>query len=191
MKKERKLKINNKTKKTIVTAIIIIVIIYILYAIYLLIKEPTDVFTVEKGTLLQEESTVGYIIRNETILQGENYKNGMFQIVGEGEKAAKDEVVFRYYSNNEEELIKKISDLDNEIQSALENENNLFSSDTKQIEKQIDDKLEKLNKLSDVNKISELKKEISNLINKKAQIAGELSPSRITYKEINSRKKQI
>lgn len=177
MKKEKKFKINNRTKKIIVMAIIVTVIIYILYAIYLLIKEPTDVFTVEEGTLLQEESTIGYIIRNETVLQGENYKNGMVQIVGEGEKAAKDEVVFRYYSNNEEELIKKIADLDNEIQSSLENENNLFSSDTKQIEKQIDDKLEKLNKLSDVNKISELKKEISNLINKKAQIAGELSPA--------------
>lgn len=177
MKKEKKFKIDNRTKKAIVMAIIFIVIIYILYAIYLLIKEPTDVFTVEEGTLLQEESTIGYIIRNETVLQGENYKNGMVQIVGEGEKAAKDEVVFRYYSNNEEELIKKIGELDTEIQTALEKENNLFSSDTKQIEKQIDDKLEKLNKLSDVNKISELKKEISNLINKKAQIAGELSPS--------------
>ena len=169
--------INSKTKKIIIAALLTIISAYVLYTIYLLVKDPTDIFTVEEGTLRQEETTIGYIIRNETVLQGQNYKNGMVQIAGEYEKVAKDEVVFRYYSNNEKELVKKIDDLDVQIQSALEKENNLFSSDIKQLEKQIDEKTEKLSNNFDIQKISELKKEISTLISKKAKIAGDLSPS--------------
>ena len=177
MKESNKKKFNNKTKKIAIVTILAIITVYVLYAVYLLVKDPTDIFTVEEGTLRQEETTVGYIIRNETILQGKNYKNGMVQIVGEYEKTAKDENVFRYYSNNEDELIKKINELDIQIQTALENENNLFSSDIKQLEKQIDEKVEDLYKINDTQKISEYKKEINNLTNKKSEIAGELSPS--------------
>lgn len=33
-----------------------IILIYIIYAIYLLVKTPTDTFTIESGILTQEES---------------------------------------------------------------------------------------------------------------------------------------
>ena len=184
MKKNNKKKINKKAKKIIITALLTIITLYVLYTIYLLVKDPTDICTVEEGTLIKEESVVGYIIRNETILKGQNYKNGMVQIIGEYEKTAKDETIFRYYSNNEEELVKKIDELDIQIQNSLENENNLFSSDIKQIEKQIDEKVEKINQLYDTQKILEYKKEVNNLINKKAEIAGELSPSGSRIKKL-------
>ncbi len=184
MKKNNKKKINKKAKKIIITALLTIITLYVLYTIYLLVKDPTDICTVEEGTLIKEESVVGYIIRNETILKGQNYKNGMVQIIGEYEKTAKDETIFRYYSNNEEELVKKIDELDIQIQNSLENENNLLSSDIKQIEKQIDEKVEKLNQLNDTQKILEYKKEVNNLINKKAEIAGELSPSGSRIKKL-------
>ncbi len=175
--KNNKKKINKKSKKLIISILLLIISIYVLYTIYLLFKDPTDILTIEEGTLSQEETVEGCVIRNETVLQGKNHKNGMVQIIGEYERTAKDQAVFRYYSNNEENLIKKIDNLDNQIQNALEKENNLFSADIKQLEKQIDDKTENLYKLNDIQKISESKKEISNLINKKSQIAGELSPS--------------
>ena len=50
--------------------------------------------------------------------------------------------VFRYYSNNEENLIKKISDLDEQINKALEeNESIIVSSDMVSLERQIEDTL--------------------------------------------------
>ena len=64
------------------------------------------------GKIYQEETTYGYIIRDETVLYGQNYKNGLVEIKTEGTKVAKDENVFRYYSNNEESLKKKITELD-------------------------------------------------------------------------------
>ena len=102
------------TKNKILISIILLVIFaYIIYAIYLLVKDPTDTFTVEEGTVSQEESAVGYVIRDETVIKGENYKNGMIQIISEGNRVAKGENVFRYYCKNENGLLEKIKDTAN------------------------------------------------------------------------------
>lgn len=164
-------------KKTIIIILGIVILIYVIYCIYKLIREPTDTFTLEEGKLYSEESVTGYIIRDEVVIQGENYKNGIMQIKTEGEKVAKGEAIFRYYSNNEESLTKKIEELDVKIQEALDKETNLFSNDTKMLEKQIDEKIIELSEINDIQKINEYKKDINTAVTKKAKIAGELSPT--------------
>ena len=84
-------------KKIIMGAIFTITALYIVYAIYLTVKTPTDTVIVEKGTLASEESATGYIIREETVIKGDNYKNGIYQILSEKERASKDQAIFRYY----------------------------------------------------------------------------------------------
>ena len=182
MEKQKKAKTNkivltSKQKKRIILNIVIIAVVaYILYAIYLLIKEPTNIFTIEEGTLYQEETDIGYVIRKEIVVRGNNYKNGMEQIKAEGEKAAKDENIFRYYSTNEENLKEKIAELDTKIQTTMTEDTSIFSADMKLLEDQIDEKLEKINEITDVTTLTEYKKDIDNLITKKAKIAGDLSP---------------
>ena len=171
--------------KTLTSIGLSVILVYILYIIYLLIKQPTDTFTIERGTLYLEESKVGYIIRSETVVQGENYKNGMEQIVLEGEKTAKNESIFRYYSNNEESLKEKIEELDLKIQEAMEKEDtSIYSSDIKIIEQQIDESIQKLRFINDYSKIVECKKEIEDLVTKKAKRTGELSPSGSYIKQL-------
>lgn len=163
-------------KKIMLYIAFVAILFYIAYAIYLLVKQPTDIFTIEEGKLYQEETDIGYVIRNEKVVKGENYKNGMMQIKSEGERAAKDENIFRYYSTNEEALKTKIADLDNKIQEVMLKDTSLFSSDMKLLENQIDEKVADINQITDSIKLVEYKKEISNLVTKKAQIAGDLSP---------------
>ena len=95
----------------------------------------------------------------------------------QGEKVAKGESIFRYYSNNEENINNKIKELDEKIQEAMGKENNLFSSDIKLIESQIEEKLNDIYSQNDVQKINELKKDINSYITKKAKVSGELSPA--------------
>ena len=97
----------NMKKVTIAYIIGLAILVYFVYSIIQLIKQPTDVFVIENGSLSQEENAVGYVIRDETVVQGNNYKNGMIQIKAEGERVAKGDSIFRYYSNNEETLTKK------------------------------------------------------------------------------------
>ena len=177
-KKDEMVKKKNKInrKRIIIYLVLLVVIIYIAYTIYLLIKQPTNIFTVEEGKLYQEETVVGYVIRNEKVVKGENYKNGMEQIKSEGEKASKDENIFRYYSTNEESLKQKIAELDTKIQEVMTSDDSLSTSDMKLLENQIDEKITDIRKVTDSTKLAELKKEIENLVTKKAKIAGESSP---------------
>lgn len=163
-------------KKIIVYIVLLIVTAYVIYAIYLLIKQPTTNFTVEEGKLYLEETDIGYVIRDEKVVQGENYKNGMEQIKSEGERTAKDESIFRYYSTNEESLKTNIAELDTKIQEVMTSDNSLYSSDMKLLENQIDEKVQNISKITDSTKLSEYKKEIGDLVTKKAKIAGDLSP---------------
>lgn len=181
MKKENKT-LNNRIFVQIAT---IIIFVYVAYVTYLLVIQPTDTFRVENGTLYLEETVEGFVIRKETVVKGENYKNGMEQIAQEGEKVAKNEAMFRYYSNNEESLKNKIADLDNKIQEALEKENTrLYSSDLKMLEEQIDEKIKNLSGLTDEGTITDCKKQLSDLVTKKAKMAGELSPSGSYIKQL-------
>ena len=177
-----------KRKKIIISIISILLICYLAYTIYLLVKQPTDIFTVEEGKVYLEETDVGYIIRDEQVVKGENYKNGMEQIKAEGEKAAKGESIFRYYSKNEDNLIKQIAELDEKIQEVMSAQKNLPSSDVILIENQIDEKVEELNNLTDVTKMSECKKEINELVTKKANIIGEKSPSGSYLKQLEEQR---
>lgn len=188
-KKQRKKRINIK----LITAFVITIIfvICIIYNIISLFLNPTDTFMIENGEISSSEQTTGYIIREEKLFQGENYKNGIYQIKNEGERVAKGDPIFRYYTNNEEDLIKKISDLDLQIQDALEqNQNNIYSSDIISIDNKIEENLKQVSRINSVEKILEYNKQISNLLTKKAKLTGELSPSGSYIKELISKRSE-
>ena len=178
MKKEKEK--GKKKKKIIIYIALLLIILYVFYTVFLLTVQSTKLFTVEQGKIYLEETLNGYIIRDETVVKGENYKNGMEQIKTEGEKTAKNESVFRYYSQNETDLKQKISELDEKIQTALKESENLITSDglsaeVKTIENKIDEKTKEISKLTDMSKIAEYKKEINELVSKKAKIVGDSS----------------
>ena len=151
----QKIKINNRNK-ILFLIISLGILIYIIYAIYNLVIKPTDTFIIENGKISLEESVQGYIIRDETVLKGENYKNGIVQIKAEGEKVAKGEPIFRYYTSGEDSLVQKIQELDIKIQEALESEeNSKYIGDIKIIEQQIETKLNQMYHIADMQKMSE------------------------------------
>ncbi len=178
----------DKRKKIIIGIVGTLIICYLVYIVYILIKQPTDIFTVEEGNVYSEETDIGYIIRDEQVVKGENYKNGMQQIKTEGQKAAKGESIFRYYSKNEDNLIEQIAELDQKIQEVMSNQANLFPADVKLIENQIDEKVEQLNKTTDISKLEEYKKEIYELVTKKANMIGEKSASGSYLKQLQDQR---
>ena len=178
----------NKKKLIIVSGVLAIIVIYAIYLIIKLIQNPTDIFVVKQGTIVEEETAVGYIIREEQVVKGNNYKNGMVQIRAEGEKVAKNDPIFRYYSEGEENLNKKIQELDQKINEVL-SKVNVPSGDISALEKRIDEKLDSLQNENNLQNIQDSKKSINNDILKKAQIAGELSPSGSYLKKLIDERK--
>lgn len=181
-------KINKR--KIFFAIIVIIAIIYIAYIAYLLIGDETDTCLVNQGTVYKEETVVGYILRNEVVIENQDITGEIMPIMAEGEKVAKDNSIFQYYHGNQEELNQKINEIDLKLQEALKNEKITSSSELKLIENQIDKKIENLKKLSNIQEISEYNKDIDKLLDRKINFI-ETSTQTSTYvKElINERKK--
>lgn len=178
VKKKFSLKNINKAKVVIALLVLIAILVYISIGVYNLIVNPSDSVIVNQGSISEEETVNGYIIRDETVITGENYKNGMVQIKNEGDRVANGDPIFRYYTSGEDDLKAKIAELDVKIQEAMEENNeDLFSTDTKLLDTQISETLDLIYDLNDTQKIKEYKRDISDYITRKAKIAGELSPS--------------
>ncbi len=187
---------NNSIKKIIVLLFTLVVILvcgyFIIYAVIKLVANPTDTIIVKEGTISQDETVTGYIIRDESIVQGENYKNGMEQIIDEGQKVAKNEPIFRYYSQNEENVKAKISELNEKIQVAMkENVQEGALTDTKLLDSQIADKLKDIHKLNSMQAVQESKRTISSYVTKKAEIVGESSPKGSYLKDLINQRRDL
>lgn len=159
---------------------IFLAIIFMIYCIFILVKllaNPTNTVIVEQGKIYQEESVDGYIIRNETVLENNAESTNIIHLKNECERVAKGEAIYRYALQNEDEINNKIAELDSQIQGALKNETSFFSSDIKLLETQIETQLDNVHENTNMKELEHYKKSIGSLINKKAKIAGELSPS--------------
>ena len=74
-------KLNRKKLGQFVTLIIIIIIaICIFYSIINLLIEPSDVFVIENGKIYEEETNIGYVIRDEKLVFSDEYQNGIVTI---------------------------------------------------------------------------------------------------------------
>ena len=179
-----------KSKKIILIILVSLISIYIIYAIYLLITNPVDTYVIKKGTLAQEESGIGYIIRNEKVIKGENYENGIYSIVSEGQKVGNGDSIFRYYSDSEKEITQKLNELNYKIQELLEKEeNNTPSADIKSIENQIEDKLVNTRILNNIQEINDYKDSIDSLISKKIDFIGDVTTNS-EIKQLVAQKKE-
>ena len=171
-----------KHQKIITIILAIIVLIYVVYAMCLLIANPTDIYILTQGTLSEEDETVGYIIRDEQVIKDENHENGIYALIPEGQRVAKNEYIFRYYSEEEKETKQKINELNYQIQEKLEQEK--VKPSVKVIENQIEEKIENINKLTNYQEIIEYKnyigeitenKEIKQLIKERKQLEEQLT----------------
>lgn len=176
-KQHQKKKVKLNIKLVLAAIILLIFVICFTYSIISLFINPTDTFMIDNGEISSYEEAVGYIIRDEKLFQGENYKNGISQIKNEGQRVAKGDPIFRYFTNNEESLNKKIAELDVQIQDAIAQNSNIYSSDIASIDKQIEENLRSISTVNKKTDLLELKKRINNALTKKAKLTGEQSPA--------------
>lgn len=172
----------------------IAIIIYVVISVYSLLKQTSETYIVQQGTISEEDETVGYIIRNEMVVKGEDYANGIYAIASEGQRVAKGESIFRYYSDSEQQIKDQINGINYKIQELLEQETTPPSADIKAIEKQIEEELKKINALSNYQEIIEAKKNIDNLISKKIGFIGDVTENKeikALVKERNSCEQQL
>lgn len=179
-----------KKVKTIIAILLSIAVIsYVIYTIHMLIQKTADTYVVKQGTLSQEDEAIGYIIRKEEVVKGEDFANGIYSIALEGQRVAKGESIFRYYSDSEKNIKEQINGLNYKIQELLEQEKNApNSADIKSIEKQIEKEMKNMNTLTNYQEIVENKKSIDNLITKKINFIGAVTENKEIKTLVKERK---
>ena len=166
----------------------IVILLYLIILLVNLIRKPTETFVVENGKVYQEEFTEGYIIRNESIINIENKEKGIVATKSEGQKVAKGENIYRYCIEDENEINKKIEEIDIKIQEILNNDDGTYySTDIKLINNQIDEKLNQLYENNDIQKIMQEKNDINTALTKKIKIKSENSDDDNLKNLINQR----
>ena len=159
--------------KLICTIIFVVITVIIIAMCIEFISRPANEFIVEQDSVSFEETTEGVFVRKESLVKGNNYKNGMVQIISDGKKTAKGEKIFRYYSNGEDEILKEIDSLSKEINEIIEStEIRVLSSDIVSLEESIEDTINKIYELNDTQKIGEYMKKIDEYMDTKTERTG-------------------
>lgn len=189
---------NNKEKinltKVFITIICMIVLLVFVTNGKRLIKNTSEKTTVAEGSLSYEEAVEGYLIRDEVVLQGDNYKNGMVKMLSDGERAAMNQTVFRYYSNTEESILSEIAKLDVQINEAISSSEftlGTTNTDISSLEREIELVINDMHKINNLQKINEHKNKIETYISKKADITGKLSPEGSLVKTLTQERDQL
>lgn len=190
--KETQEKKKGEKNKIFITLMFMVLVITLVINSTKILKKSTDVFVVAEGSLYYEEQAEGYVLRDEVVLQGESYKNGMVKVVSDGERVAKNQVVFRHHSNNEDSIIKQIDEIDEEINEIIENSGDPFvSSDISSLNTQIEETIDSMHEVNYLQTIYENKNKIEAYISKKAQITGKLSPDDSYLKQLTNKRNDL
>lgn len=171
--------------------LIIIFIIYLLYNTFRLVTHPSDAFVVDYGKLNMKETCTAYVIRDEIVLQGENYQNGMEKEITEGKRVAKGESVFRYYATGNEQIRNEISELDKQIVEAQKTETAIYNTDIEVLKSKIKELEEKIYLTNNVEEIKNYKKEIDDCSYKIAAVVSSQSPDGSTLKELINKRTDL
>lgn len=173
MKKQKK----NQNLIFVLLSILIIILIYFVICIVRFFRQPADTVLIKNGEVIKYEEVVGYIIRNEKVLDTSSYEGTPKANVDDATKVSKGTEIVTYMSREKEQLTEKIAKLDDKIQEAMESKQTILPNDVKVLDSEIEIYLyTNVKESNNVYSIYESKNLINEKIEKKAKIAGDLSP---------------
>ena len=173
MKKQKK----NQNLIFIIISIIIILLIYFIINIVRFFREPANTVLIKNGELIKYEEVVGYIIRDEELIDTSSYTGTSKANVDDSVRVPKGATILTYMSKEEEQINQKIGELDEKIQKAMDSRQTILTNDAKALESEIEIYLySAVKENTDINSLYEHKKLINEKIEKKAKIVGDLSP---------------
>ena len=173
---KQKIKVNKK--RIFLLYIAIILMIWFVVSIVRLFEKPVNTVLIKKGELIKYEEVVGYIIRDEELIDLSYYEGIVKSEIPDATRVSKGAAILKYVSKSEEQLMEKINKLNEKIEVAKENQQTIFSNDVKIIDAEIENNIySQIRNNTSLDLVKENKKYLNEKIYKKAKIVGELSPA--------------
>ncbi len=182
-----------QNSKNVLIFIVSAVLVIFLFTWFIRVANSSaETMIVTDGTISQSETLAGYYVREEQIVNSDKNKNGMQQIITEGQKVAANESIFRYYAENENNNKAKINEIDEKIQKLVETSDiGIYNSDLRLIDSQMLDSLKNISTYNSIQNIKELKSTMKILENKKAEIVASSTSSDSEISKLISERKTL
>lgn len=178
-KKVKKIKGNTSYAYIIAGAAVLVVLCII---ILLSIKNANTQYTVQNGTIENTELTTAYVIKDELVVDKDMTKV-ILPIVSEGHRVAKGSILATYKGGEYEKYLNNLKKMDEEILELMKDLPTVYSSEIEDIESQIYSLIKSSNNETSYIKMQEYKTGINGLINKRAELIGDLSPDGAAIKD--------
>lgn len=180
------------SKNVLIFIVSAILVIFLFTWFIRVANSSAETMIVTDGTISQSETLAGYYVREERIVNSDKNKNGMQQIITEGQKVAANESIFRYYAENENNNKAKINEIDEKIQKLVETSDiGIYNSDLRLIDSQMLDSLKNISTYNSIQNIKELKSTMKILENKKAEIVASSTSNDSEISKLISERKTL
>lgn len=180
------------SKNALILIVSVVLAIMIVAWFIRVANSSAETMIITDGTISQSETLTGYYVREEKVVNSDKNKNGMQQIITEGQKVATNESIFRYYSESENDNKAKINEIDEKIQKLVETSDiGLYNSDLRLIDSQMLDSLKNISTYNSIQNIKELKVAMKVLENKKAEIVASSTTNDSEISKLISERKTL
>lgn len=176
--------------------VILFLLLYVPSLIFWVYGKNVSTDIVRMGEIEASINIEAVIVRGEVVLNSP-IGGKCIKEINEGEKVKANERISTVLNSSSEKLLEDLKALDLKIIAAQKNRNEnleIFSDDLKKLENEIEEKLKQVIMLGNVNELSEveqIKKEVDELIQKKATIAGSLSIPDAHIKKLLDQKEDL
>lgn len=144
-------------------------------------------YLVNKGVIEYTTNCVGYIVKNEMVVELDNSKV-LVPTISEGSRVSKNNIIATYRGAEYEEYQKKLQELDNQILEAMKDIDIHNAIEVSNLESQVVSYISSLENVSSMVEMQESKDNINDLLRKRANIIGELSPEEAYVKDLISKR---
>lgn len=164
----------NRVFVYIIASILLLVVFVVTFSNILKARETT--YLVQKGTLEFSTLAESYAVKNETIIQRDTSKS-LVPVVAEGKKTSKGGIIATYKNSEYDERLANLEKMDAEILTLMQNLPIIYSSEIESVENQIRSELKSAIGLTSYVEMQNRINTINELVNRRAIVVGELSPS--------------
>ena len=132
-------------------------------------------YLVNEGKIEYTSSCIAYVIKNETIVDVDSTKI-LIPTVSEGSRVSKNNIIATYREAEYQDYQEKLKKIDEDILKAMKDINVEYSVDVKNLEEQVVKSIVSAQNTTSMIEMQEYKTNINNLLSKRANIIGKLSP---------------
>lgn len=149
-----------------------------------------ETYLVNEGIIENTTNCVGYIIKNETVIDLDSSKV-LVPTITEGSRVSKNNIIGTYRGIEYEEYQKELQDIDNQILDAMKDIDIHNAIEVSNLENQVVKAISNLENVTSMVEMQESKKSINDLLRKRANIIGEHSPEEAYVKELISKRDSL